>query len=243
MIKKNRDASTFGLGGRARGFTLIELLVVMAIIAVLATLVLTQGPALLARAQLTSTMNNARQLYMAGFSMATDGTTNSDPNLTWPGDDASTTTLEAYCNKLVQGDYLKPGDLQKLLTAPGANPVVTSASNGNTTTIQLTGKSALKVYKVREVDASNAIFAATSNFTYNTALDSSKVPYGDKGFVVMRKGGDASSLRKTQATAANNGGDISKYQNALGVLPIPSSGNSNTPPTSEDSSMVLTNPQ
>src|SRR5947209_7936495 len=150
------------------GFTLIELLVVMAIIAVLATLVLTQGPALLARAQLTSTMNNARQLYMAAFQMATDGSTNSDPNLSWPGDDASLSTLEAYCNKLVQGDYLKPGDLQKLLTAPGANPNVNSSTSGNVTTITLTGKSALKVYKLREVDASNTIFAASANFTYNT---------------------------------------------------------------------------
>jgi hypothetical protein len=101
----------------------------------------------------------------------------------------------------------------------------------------------LKIYKIREVDASNAIFAVTSNFTYNTALDGSKVPYGDKGFVVMRKGGDASSFRKNQATTANYGSDMTKYQNAIGVLPVPSSGSSSTPATTEDSSMVLTNPQ
>ena len=251
MIKNNRTgfrpkqseylrpchAVAFGEGG----FTLIELLVVMAIIAVLATLVLTQGPALLARAQLTSTMNNARQMYMAAFQMATDGTTNSDANLSWPGDDSNLSTLEAYCNKLVQGDYLKAGDVQKLLTAPGANPTVNSTTSGNTTSITLNGKCALKIYKAREVDASNGIFAASANFTYNTDLDNSKVPYGDKGFVIIRKGGDASSLRKSQATIKNYNNDMTRYQNSVGVLPIPANGT--TPPTSEDPSMALANPQ
>jgi prepilin-type N-terminal cleavage/methylation domain-containing protein len=241
MSNNRRTGFTLKPRERSGAFTLIELLVVMAIIAVLATLVLTQGPALLARAQLTSTMNNARQIYMAGFQMATDGTTNSDPNLTWPGDDSSLSTLEAYCNKLVQGDYLKAGDVQKILTAPGANPIVNSSTSGNVTSITVTGKCALKIYKLREVDASNGIFAASANFTYNTDLDNSKVPYGDKGFVILRKGGDASSLRKSQATTKNYSNDMTRYQNAIGVLPIATNGT--TPPTSEDSSMVLTNPQ
>ena len=107
-------------------FTLIELLVVISIIAVLALLA---GPALtqaLSKGQMTGTMNNARQLYLAGFQMATDGGTNSDPNLSWPGDDPALTDLQGYCTKLVQNDYLKAGDLQKILNAPGSNCNVTS---------------------------------------------------------------------------------------------------------------------
>ena len=62
-------------------FTLIELLVVISIIAILALLA---GPALtqaLTKGQMTGTMNNARQLYLAGFQMATDGAANSNPAL------------------------------------------------------------------------------------------------------------------------------------------------------------------
>ena len=35
---------------------------------------------------MTGTMNNARQLYLAGYQMALDGGTNSDGNRAWPGD-------------------------------------------------------------------------------------------------------------------------------------------------------------
>ena len=65
------------------GFTLIELLVVISIIAVLVP-ALTQA---LTKGQMTGTMNNARQLYLAGFQMATDGAANSNQAYSWPGDD------------------------------------------------------------------------------------------------------------------------------------------------------------
>src|SRR5207248_8558074 len=45
------------------------------------------------------------------------------------------------------------------------------------------------------------LFTATKNYTYDTALASTNSPFGDKGFVVVRKGGDASILRKNNATA------------------------------------------
>src|ERR1043166_7016207 len=107
------------------GFTLIEMLVVISIIVVLAAFA---GPALfnaLAKGQMTASLNNARQLYLAGQQMALDGATNPDPTRAWPGDlsDASgsggtsssapITSLQQYVTKLVQGDYLKPGDVQK----------------------------------------------------------------------------------------------------------------------------------
>ncbi len=172
--------------------------------------------------------------------MATDGTTNSDPSLAWPGDDSAVKTLEDYCEKLVQNGYMQPGDIQKILTAPGANLVVDSTTADDTTTVTFSGTSGLKVYRVREPDASNAIFAASANFVYDKALDSSKAPYGDKGFIVIRKGGDAAMYRKNQATKASTGGDIKRYQNAIGVLPTPPSGGA--PPTVEDATMVLTYP-
>jgi len=199
-------------------FTLIELLVVISIIAVLALLA---GPALtqaLTKGQMTGTMNNARQLYLAGFQMATDGGANSDTNLSWPGDDPALTDLQGYCTKLVQNNYLKAGDLQKILNAPGANCTVTGIA-GPPATVTLSGTSALKVYKVKETDPSNAIFAATANYVYDTAPVGTAAPYGDKGFVVMRKGGDAGVYQRNQATAAGWNNDNNRFQSSIGRRP------------------------
>lgn len=206
-------------------FTLIELLVVMAIIAVLATLVLTQGPALLARAQMTGTLNNERQLYMAGFQMATDGATNSDATLVWPGADTTNIrTLQDYVSRLVSNNYLQVGDLPKILSAPGATCTATATTANNTTTVTLGGTPAVKVYPVTDTDPSNAIFATSANYTYDTALDNTKVPYGDKGFVVIRKGGDASSLRKNNAVAGTGTTAVSAFESSVGKKPGEASG-------------------
>ena len=182
---------------------------------------------------MTGTMNNARQLYLAGFQMATDGAANSNPAYSWPGDDPAVTSLEAYCNKLVQNDYLKPRDIQKILNAPGENCNVTTVP-GPPILVTLAGKSAPKVYKVKEVDASNTIFSVSSNYAYNAALDVTKVPYGDKGFVVMRRRGDAGVYRKNEATQSGWNNDLNKFVSSIGRLPGDST---------DDAATALTNPQ
>jgi hypothetical protein len=165
--------------------------------------------------------------------MATDGSANSNPAYTWPGDDASITSLEGYCNKLVQNDYLKPGDIQKILNAPGATCNVTTVP-GPPVSVTLAGKSGLKVYKVKEVDSSSTIFSVSANYSYNAALDPTKIPYGDKGFVVMRKGGDAGAYRKNEATQGGWNNDFNKFAAAIGRLPGDST---------DDTASSLTNPQ
>src|SRR5215471_8777360 len=65
----------------------------------------------------------------------------------------------------------------------------------------MTGNPGLKVYRVTNQDGSNVIFAVSNNYTYNTDLTAAGIPYGTKGYVVMRKGGDAAVLRQFQATA------------------------------------------
>ena len=67
-------------------FTLIELLVVIAIIAILAALAVPALTSALKKAQMTGTMNNGRQLYLAAFSMANDGAATGDASSAWPGD-------------------------------------------------------------------------------------------------------------------------------------------------------------
>src|SRR6266480_4079933 len=133
-------------------FTLIEMLVVISIIAVLAAFAVPALTSALTKGQMTGTLNNGRQLYLAAQQMALDGAANSDPTLCWPGDDATITTVTQYCDRLYANDYLKPGDLQKLLNAPGTNAAV--ADNATTPpSVTLTGATpAFKWFKVRDGD-------------------------------------------------------------------------------------------
>jgi hypothetical protein len=85
--------------------------------------------------------------------------------------------------------------------------------------VTISGRPALKVYRVTDGDSSNTIFAVSHNYTYNTDLPTTGVeaiPYSDKGFVVMRKGGDASILRKNQAKAGGAGDAAAKFQGTVG---------------------------
>jgi len=211
MRKKNSSA-----------FTLIELVVVIAIIASLAAFAMPALTNALTRGQMTGSLNNVRQFYLAGYQMALDGASNSDPNLSWPGDDpnVATLTVASYSAKLIKNDYLKPGDLTKLLTAPGAACTVTATGpdpNGDYTVTYASGTPALKVYKVHDADSANTLFAVTKNYTYDTALVASDSPFGDKGFVLVRKGGDASILRKNNATAIT--GQEATFQATVGKRP------------------------
>jgi prepilin-type N-terminal cleavage/methylation domain-containing protein len=205
------------------GFTLIELLVVIAIIASLAAFAVPALTNALTKGQMTGTLNNIRQFYIAGYQQALDGAANSDPNLTWPGDDpnAATLTLATYCAGLIKNSYLQAGDLTKLLSAPGSPCTVTASgpdASGNYT-VAYAGNTtpAFKVYKVSDANAANTLFAMTKNYTYDTALAPGTAPYSDKGFIVVRKGGDASILRKNNAVAIS--GQEAQFQSIVGKRP------------------------
>ena len=201
-------------------FTLIELLVVIAIIAILAALAVPALTSALAKAQLTGTLNNGRQLYLAQFSMANDGAATGDPLLAWCGDQnagAGAASLEGFLNSVVGPGYLRAGDIQKLLSAPSANLTLTVNGTPPESVGFTGGISALKVYQVKDVDTSNTIFAATHNYIYDTAINSTDVPYGIKGFVVLHKGGDAAVFKSGQAELGY-WGDCQKFQSSVGAM-------------------------
>ena len=198
-------------------FTLIEMLVVISIIAVLAAFAVPALTSALTKGQMTGTMNNARQLYLAAQQMALDGAANSDPTLVWPGDDATITTVSLYMTRLVANDYLKPGDVQKLMNGPGTNATVTYAA-GPPPTITMGGTTpALKIFKCTDANSSNVVFIESNNYTYDTTLQGVTTnPFGDKGFIVQRKGGDASILRKNNAVAGASASAQSVFQSTVG---------------------------
>jgi prepilin-type N-terminal cleavage/methylation domain-containing protein len=186
------------------GFTLIELLVVISIIAILASLAIPAVTGALTRGQMTQTLNNARQIHLATQSAALDAAANSLSGIGWPGDITNITTVEAFVNMIVSNDYLKPSDASKLFAIPPAFQPATFSSN------QIEIKAAnngFKIFKVTDSNPGNTIFISTKNYTYNTPLSTNN-PYGDKGFVIFRKGGDGSIYRKQQATATNTVGEL-----------------------------------
>ena len=218
-------------------FTLIELLVVIAIIAILAALAVPALTSALAKAQQTGTMNNGRQLYLAQFQMANDGAATGDATSAWPGDlTAVPTTMIGYLNNILAKGYLKGADTLKLCTAPSASftATITTAGDGTDSLSAPVGTSALKVWMVRDVDPATTIFCTSRNYTYDSALSSTEVPYGTKGFITVKKGGDATVFRLGQATPTGFGGNGAVFQNNVGYKPgdtqgTPTSGDPTTP--------------
>jgi prepilin-type N-terminal cleavage/methylation domain-containing protein len=178
---------------RLRAFTLIELLVVISIIAILAALALPAITGALTRGQASQTMSNARQLYVATFNMAADGQTTGDTNLCWPGDSGSP-SWNTWATGLTSGGYLSTNDFNKMLNAQGVSRPASTAPTAAT-------PSALSVYQVKDSSPMQSIFVSSANFvTPGTALVATALPFGNKAFVVFRRGGDGLVYQGSQAT-------------------------------------------
>lgn len=186
------------------GFTLIELLVVISIIAILASLALPAITGALARGQMTQTLSNMKQLHLATQQMALDATTTGDTNLGWPGDTGG--AWATWATNIVGGAYMSANDFRKMITAPGVTPTSTNAA--------APGRSAVIVYQVAENSDSSTVLFSSANFTNSasggTAPTAESRPYGNKGFIVYRKGGDGAVL---QARQTGN-----TYTNIIGVF-------------------------
>jgi len=211
-------------------FTLIELLVVISIIAILASLAIPAITGALVEGQLTQTMSNGKQIHLATFNMASDRVTTGDNTIGWPGDlssgTAAITTTTDFVKTMVAGDYLKASDL-KVFAAPGITPYI-SASGTDASTFSGATNNAFKIFLVAEQSGAGTIFLETKNFVYGTGLTVGTNPYSDKGFVIIHKGGDGAKFKKGQA----------KKPELLGQL---LSGSDGTIPTTEQTSMYLTN--
>jgi hypothetical protein len=179
-------------------------------IVVLATIVLIQFMPCTAttnsirKGQLVQTLNDARQIQIATLRMATDAEVTPYPKLGWPGDLPDVKTLSDFVERLVEYKYIDRRDIKSLFYAPGvkAYPGTGPFAPEN---------SAFKIYKVTKADGPQVIFIATKNFTFGQALDPKAAPYGDKGAVIFRKGGEGVIINDQQAKNSSNGN--------LGLMP------------------------
>src|SRR5207248_10974384 len=117
----------------------------------------------LKKGQMTGTLNNARQLYIAQFQMSNDGAASGDTSLGWPGDliangSLTTVTLNGYTDYLLLKGYLQGGDVLKLLSAPGAGITGTFTAGPPQTVAYTAGTGALKVYPIIDSDPVSGVF-------------------------------------------------------------------------------------
>lgn len=170
-----------------RGFTLIELLVVISIIAILASLAIPAVSSALVRGQMTQTLNNARQLTLATQTMSID-TTTAGSGVSWTvGTDGNQLTVDTFSLELINGKYLTDSDLRKIYAAPGVI-IPASATSFNASDI------AFSIMQTTESSPSDQPFVVTKNWQAGELT--TNAPYGDKGFIVFRKGGDGGTYSR-----------------------------------------------
>ena len=91
--------------------------------------------------------------------------------------------------------------MAKLLSAPGIT-VPATATLSSLTPGQAANGRAVVLYQVAETNENTTVLFSSSNFTNNSsggdALSASSLPYGDKLYIVFRKGGDGSILQARQ---------------------------------------------
>lgn len=189
---------------RTLAFTLIELLVVISIIGILAALAIPAVAGALVKGQLTGTLNNARQLQLATFNVNLENEAAGQPGV-WPGTNGAV-TFTLWRESLT--NILSESDLRKMFSAPRV-----SVTNVSAITMAQT---AFNVYQVGNIEESGAIFVTTRNwnaFTPAVAPTATSIPYGDKGVVVMRKGGDGQVFQQRFITNTNAVGTITNQPN------------------------------
>jgi prepilin-type N-terminal cleavage/methylation domain-containing protein len=180
---------------RLRAFTLIELLVVISIIAILAALALPAITGALTRGQATQTLSNCKNLYLATFNMVADGTTTYDEELSWPGD-AGVNSWANWAKGITENGYLSTNDFNKMLLAPG----IKRAGDSDP---QTSDPTAINLYAVTSASPMDAIIFSTANIEGVGDLDKTKLPYGNKLFILFRKGGDGTVYQGSQSTKAD----------------------------------------
>jgi prepilin-type N-terminal cleavage/methylation domain-containing protein len=170
-----------------KGFTLIELLVVISIIAILASLALPAVTGALVKGQITQTMSNYRQLYLATQSASMDAQTSGSTNMGFPADISANCSMADWSNGIVP-TYLSSNTFASLIAVKG-NPANTL------------------VYAVGASNDPSTVFIGTANITPNGSAGATvenKAPYFTKGGAFVTMGGQAISVVGTNSPQLTN---------------------------------------
>ena len=178
---------------RPSGFTLIELLVVISIIGILASLAIPAVLGGISKAQMTQSLSNMKQLHLTAQQMSLDGTTTGDASLGWPGN-TNYTSFTVWATNVVPS-YLSTNDFNKLLSVAGAIvSTFPTANNGG-----------IHVWLAGDNDDGSTVVFSTKNVTnsstnWSMSTNGASALFGNRGFVVFRKGGDGSVYLPKQIT-------------------------------------------
>lgn len=206
MTNSNETRST--LRSNVRAVKRVEVVVAIAVLIIAAVLL---APVVRKQREPhihASVINNMKQIALAASGLAFDGVSTGDPNLGWPGDlarntDSPVVSVSQYIHRLIEHDKMRALDVGKIMHTPSRPRWDgTSRFDGDK-------HCPYKIYRVTEDNPGETLLLATRNFTYGKGVDASGPPYGDKGFAVIRKGGDGS---------AHLSKDASKPQR-IGMLP------------------------
>jgi len=96
-----------------------------------------------------------------------------------------TLTVSTFSQALMDGKYLSGADLQKVYAAPG---VIVNNTNFTADGI------AFSIMQTSESSPSDQPFVITKNWQDGSLT--TNAPYGDKGFIVFRKGGDGGTYSR-----------------------------------------------
>jgi len=179
------------------GLTLMEVVVFVIIVLVLFALALPSIGYQLSKFQRIWCLENMKGLHLVTQQMALDRDKTGNTNLGWPGDTGGTFTN--WTGQLLKGGYLTTNDLSKLLSAPGR--IVPLGQ------IPVTNTTAVLIYAVSTNSDASTVFFSSANFTNTPTggdpLISTSTPFGNKGFVVFRMGGDGGILRQKDVGKTN----------------------------------------
>lgn len=204
------------------GFTLVELLVVIGIIAILASLLFPAIQGALTKSKMIKTMNNGRSIFLALQATQLEREAASLPSI-WP---SSTTYANStdYFKSAITNNWMEGFDYS-FLSAPQVDP---PSNPTNTTTFSESNNAWCITRDMVDGDPSSMPILLTRNMgpdltvsgnrNLNALLNLNNLsgndyakPFGDKGCVIVTKGGSAKIMKKDEVTQVNiNPGSLNR---------------------------------